>query len=108
MPAATRDDAVYVGTSEIHGRGLFATRAIPADTLIGVFRGRRTMKDGPHVLWVTDDDGTEYGVRGTTDLRFVNHSSDPNAAFYGPELWSLRAIRPDEEITFDYGPSWRE
>ena len=34
--------------------------------------------------------------------RCLNHACDPNARIVGRELRALRAIRPDEEITFDY------
>lgn len=111
MPAThtpSTNPLVYVGESAIHGRGLFAAEAIEADALIGEFEGPRTKRDGPHVLWVIEDDGSEYGVRGANELRFVNHSSEPNAVFWGAELWSLRAIAKDEEITFDYGPDWQD
>ena len=38
----------------------------------------------------------------------VNHSRKPNASFYGDELEALRAIRPGEEITHDYGCDWAD
>lgn len=105
---AEASDRICVRGSAIHGRGVFATQTIAADTLIGVFQGRRTTRNGPHVLWVLDDDGTEHGVRGTGPLRFANHSPTPNAAFYGRELWALRRIPAGTEITIDYGPTWRD
>ena len=43
---------------------------------------------------------------GQNELRYVNHSRKPNASFYGDELEALRAIRPGEEITHDYGWEW--
>ncbi len=36
-------------------------------------------------------------------LRYLNHSPKPNAEFEGAELYAIRAIKPGEEITFDYG-----
>ena len=36
-------------------------------------------------------------------LRYLNHSADPHAEFVGFELFAVRDIRPDEEITIDYG-----
>ena len=38
----------------------------------------------------------------------MNHAKRPNASFFGTELWSLRAIRKDEEITHNYGEAWEE
>lgn len=98
--------AYVVKDSPIHGKGLFAARAIGGDELIGVFEARRTRKDGTYVLWLIDDDGKETGWRGINDLRFVNHSKQANAEFYDRELWSLRAIKKNDEILIDYG--WDE
>jgi SET domain-containing protein len=96
----------HVKTSGIHGKGLFAARAIPADTLIIAIEGKPTTRDGTYVIWSDDDDGELQGLRITNDARFANHSAKPNAAFYGDELWSLRAIRRGEELTHHYGSDW--
>ncbi len=96
--------SVCVKNSGIHGRGLFAKRRIAKGEFIGEYRGRSTMKDGPHVLWV-EHEKDEYrvqGIDGKNELRFTNHSEDPNAVFYGEELVALRAIATGEEITFNY------
>jgi SET domain-containing protein len=90
-----------VGDSPIHGRGLFAARDIPADTLILRIEGRPTKRDGAHVIWTQDDRG-DHGFLVTNEARFVNHADDANAAFFDMELWSLRRIRKGEEITHDY------
>ncbi len=95
-----------VGTSPIHRKGLFAARRIDKDTLIGIYDGPRTDENGPHVLWVEDED-VEYGIDGRNDLRYVNHSPAPNAVFEGEELRALQAIGPGEEITFFYGDEWQ-
>ncbi len=97
-----------LGESRIHGRGLFAAADIPKGTCIGVFDGPRTKRDGPHVLWVQEEDGTVYGVRGTNALRYLNHAAKPNAELDGQELWSLRRIREGQEITIHYGAEWRD
>ena len=109
-PAATAptdgEAFVFVAPSPIHGKGLFAARTIPKGTLIGRLEGVPARRDGTYVLWYTDDEGNEVGLRGTNALRYVNHASRPNAIFYGLELSSLRRIRKGEEITHDYGPAW--
>jgi uncharacterized protein len=92
---------VRVGTSPIHGKGLFATRAIRADTKIMRIEGVRTRRDGPHVIWSEEADGW-HGFRITNEARYVNHADAPNAAFFEDELWSLRRIEAGEEITHDY------
>lgn len=98
----------YVAQSPIHGKGLFAARDIPKDVCIGEATGPHTTKDGIHTIWVDNGDGTETGTRVTNDLRYVNHAKRPNAAFFGTELWTLRAIPKDEEITHYYGDAWEE
>lgn len=107
LPVRTTPDLPYeVKRSPIHGRGLFATRRIKKGELIGVYDGPRTRRNGPHVLWMEDDDGTAYGINGRNALRYVNHALEANADFEGPELVALRAIRPGEEITHHYGDDW--
>lgn len=97
----------YVAESAIHGHGLFARKKIKRDTLIGHFEGRSVDEDGTHVLWIEDDDGSWTGTLVENEIRFANHSKEPNAGvFNGDELWSMRKIRKGEEITFDYGDDW--
>lgn len=96
-----------VKKSKIHGKGLFAKRMIRKGTHLGTMEGQETEKDGIHVLWVYDDtDDTEYGLKVQNDLRFANHSSDPNAELDGVDLYALRTIREGDEITFHYGDDW--
>ena len=92
--------------SPIHGKGCFATRAIAAGELIGEYTGRPTSVDGTHVLWVEGDDGEFRGIDGDGVLRWLNHSSDPNVEFDGPQLFALRDIEANEELTFHYGEEW--
>ncbi|MEA5445108.1 SET domain-containing protein [Gammaproteobacteria bacterium AB-CW1] len=98
---------VYCGPSPIHGKGLFARKQIAKGTHIGSYEGPETQKDGMHVLWVYDEnDENPVGRNGKNVLRFCNHSSRPNAEFDGFELYAIRRIRKDEEITFHYGEDW--
>lgn len=92
-----------VRDSRIDGRGVFAVEQIKKGEQIGVYLGKRTDVDDKYVLWVTDLDGTEYGVNGQSDLRYLNHSGKPNAEFDGEELYALKKIKPGDEITFHYG-----
>ena len=88
-----------VARSAIHGRGLFATRRIRKGELIGRLEGKPTRRDGAYVLWLTDTEG----FRVTNAMRFINHSDNPNAAYYDDlEVVAVRAIEPGEEITHDY------
>jgi uncharacterized protein len=92
--------------SAIHGRGLFATRRFAPGELIGVYEGETTSVDGRHVLWVPKDDGTERGIRGRNELRFINHSTTPNCAFLSDELTAIAPIQPGQELTCHYGEEW--
>ena len=96
----------YTGRSPIHGRGLFARRRIRRGEQIGTFRGTRTQTDGPHVLWVWREDGRVEGIRGGNALRYLNHDSRPNAEFEGADLYAVRDIPKDAEITIHYGEDW--
>lgn len=91
-----------VKESPLHGRGLFATQFIPQDTVIGWLVTQPAQDhelDSPYVLWV---DG-EKPVRVHCDLRFINHSNEPNAAYFDDmSVMALRDILPGEEILHDY------
>lgn len=94
---------LFVKSSDIHGKGLFAGEAIAAGEYIGTFRGPATTVDGAHVLWLVDDDGSSEGRRGTGTLKYLNHAGRPNAEFHDWELYAIRDIAEGEEITIDYG-----
>lgn len=97
----------YVAESPIHGHGLFARRRIEPDAYIGTYEGPASEEDGMHVLWLWNEDTDQWeGIDGINEMRFLNHASEPNADWWGDELYALRRIEPDEEITFDYG--WDE
>ena len=90
---------VYVDDSPIHGKGLFAMKFIPAGQLIGTVRGKHTLADGDYVLWID----SENGFRVECELRYINHSSNPNAVYYDTlEVCAVRDIHPGEEITHNY------
>ena len=96
---------VYVDQSPIHGRGLFALRTIKRGSYIGTYEGPQAKRNGKYVLWIHDDDGSVLeGRRGMNLLRYLNHSDRPNAEFEGYDLFAVKRIRVDEEITFNYSP----
>jgi len=99
-------DKIEVKDSPIHGKGVFAKKRIRPDSFVGVYEGERTKENDTYVLWVEDDDGNEIGIDGNNDLKYLNHSSKPNAVFWGDQLYALRNIVPGAEITFDYGEEW--
>ena len=93
------NDLVYVENSPLHGKGLFARKKLKANLVLGKLEGRPTRRDGTYVLWVSDTDG----LRVTNDFRFINHSSSPNCALTDTEVVTLKSVKPDEELTHDYG-----
>lgn len=92
-------DLVYVADSDLHGKGMFARKSIKADITLGLLEGYPTKKDGTYVLWLT----AKKGMRVTNDFRFINHDSNPNCALTGTDVITLRKIKPEEELTHDYG-----
>jgi len=92
-------ELVYVDESAIHGKGLFARAYISAGEVIAIASGEHTNEDGPHVLWIND----EAGFHVQCDMRFINHSEEPNACYYDTlEVCALRDIAPGDEITHNY------
>ncbi|MEM7244170.1 MAG: SET domain-containing protein [Acidobacteriota bacterium] len=105
-PEVTVDDRLEVRESSIHGKGLFAKEKIEKGCFLGEYEGERVKKDGMHVLWVEDEKKGWVGIRGRNKLRFLNHSRKPNAELDGPEVYALRKIKRDEELTIHYGDEW--
>ena len=101
-------DTVYVAPSKIHGKGLFAIRPIEKGEYIGTYEGPIAKKNGSLVLWITEEDGTTYGISGRNTIRYANHSRRPNADFEGPDLYATKRIKQDGEITIDYGEDWAD
>lgn len=103
-----KDPGIEVKDSAIHGRGLFATRIFEAGECIGTYEGPRSMKNGTYVLWIEEDDGSYYGVQGENELRYLNHSSSPNADFDDELLYAVQRINVGDEICFHYGEDWED
>ena len=99
-------DRIEVRRSRIHGRGVFARRRIREGAYIATFKGVATKEDGEYVLWALNEDGNEIGIRGKNELRFLNHSLEPNSEFFGTDLRAVRNIQPGSEITIHYGDDW--
>jgi hypothetical protein len=128
----SRSAWVRAGRSGIHGRGLYARTAIPAETRIIQYGGEIIDKaesarreearlkrlarggDGSVYVFILDERFDLDGrVRGNVS-RLLNHSCAPNcrAQNIRGRIWivSERAIARGEELTIDYGyafADWR-
>jgi len=70
-----------------------------AGVSLGLLEGKPTTRDGIYVLWLT----AKKAMTVTNDFKYINHSDKPNCALTGTEVVTLRKIKPDEELTHDYG-----
>lgn len=115
-----RPDEFEVRPSRIHGKGVFARRAVPAKRKIGELTGElisvreaRRRYAGAEVVTVVEfDDDKALDVSSDRCFRFVNHSCSPNTYMrrvgHRVEFYSLRRIRGGEELTCDYGETHHE
>ena len=107
-----------VRSSGIHGKGVFATVLIPAGTRLIEYKGKRLTEaqvdkryandDDPHTFLFALDDGMVIDATlGGNSARWINHSCAPNceAVDDGNRIFieTLRAIRPGEELSYNYG-----
>jgi uncharacterized protein len=97
------------------GLGLFATRPIKKRARIVEYKGptlgyedaQRAETRGNRYLFEISKHRTIDGTPRSNIARYANHSCNPNAE---PVVWrgrvfikALRAIKPGEEIVYDYG-----
>jgi hypothetical protein len=107
---------VRVGKSRIAGKGAFAISRIPAKKKIGDLGGviitmkeaMRLVRDVKVINMVElEDDLALNASANPNDLRFINHSCDPNTYLRvlrkRVEFYALRTIRKGEELSCDYG-----
>jgi len=99
MKNTINNSKVYVKQSKIHGKGLFAKETIKEGELIGHVDGIPSDTDGPYVLWIDEQTCIEV----VCNLRFINHSDNPNACYYDTlEVSAIHDIQKDDEITHNY------
>jgi len=99
----------------ITGFGLFAIRPIKKREKIAEYKGPRVDAEeagrlerrGNRYLYEINKQITIDGTPRSNVARYANHSCNPNAETftYGGRVFirALRRIKPDEEITYDYG-----
>lgn len=116
-PRKSRSRRFVVRTSGIHGKGVFAVTHIPAKTRLIEYKGKRLTEaqvdkryakdDSPHTFLFALDDGMVIDASiGGNSARWINHSCAPNCEAIDDDdriyIETLRAIRPGEELSYDY------
>ena len=119
LRSKTQPPCYLVKTSPIHGRGVFARRAIEPGTAIIEYtgerisweEGNRRRDDGDPLnltYFFTLNDGRLIdGAVNGSEARFINHSCEPNCEAIEHEdgsVWihALRPIARGEELSYDY------
>jgi uncharacterized protein len=107
----------HVGRSKT-GLGLFASKAFRKREYIVTYRGRRITNDeadrlealGSRYMFEVNSRWTIDGSLRWNKARYVNHSCRPNAEAVGRgrgiAYVARKRIKPDEEITVDYGKNY--
>ena len=112
---------VSVGKSKIHGKGLYANRTIPQRRKIGSLAGeiiskktarvRAGLKESISIVELWNGKALDASIINN-ELRFINHSCQPNTFMRTlgnhVEFYALRSIKPNEELTCNYGPTHHE
>jgi SET domain-containing protein len=100
------------------GLGLFATTHFRKREYIVTYRGRRITNDeadrleaqGSRYMFEVNSRWTIDGSSRANKARYVNHSCRPNAEAIGRGRGIVyiarKRIKPDEEITVDYGKNY--
>jgi len=122
--ASNKSRIIEVRRSGIHGRGVYALRAIRKGERIIEYKGEQISwkealrrhphdpKDPNHTFYFTIDDDhvIDAAVRGNA-ARWINHSCDPNCeaelaqtdGTLRVHIDALRDIERGEELCYDYG-----
>ncbi len=112
---------VKVAKSKIAGKGAYAKQPIPKRKKIGDLGGviitmkeaMRLIKDLKVINMVElDDDLALNASANPNDMRFINHSCDPNTYMRvmkdRVEFYALKNIKKGQELSCDYGETHHE
>ena len=106
--------SVDVRPSEIAGRGLFATTALPSGTVVSRLGGRlvttaelaRVMADADHYVDTIVVAPDQHLLVAAGDNRFGNHSCDPNLGWVDEfTLATMVEVPTGQELVTDYAMS---
>jgi hypothetical protein len=118
-PPMPTSPLVEVRNSEVHGRGVFAVAPIAKGTRIFEYLGDRVShaaadaryedhdeNDNHTFLFIVDRNTVIDAAVNGSDARFINHHCDGNCTSVIENrrvfIDSLRAIKPGEELGYDY------
>jgi len=116
---AARPELIRVRSSRIHGKGVFAVKAMRKGARVIEYLGDRVTHkeaDARYETKTTDDNHTFLFIvdRGVVidasfngnAARFINHGCDPNCESVIEDrrvfIEAIRAIAPGEELKYDY------
>jgi uncharacterized protein len=109
------ENNVVVKKSRIHGKGIFASKNIPANELVMIISGevisgkecerREWEDDNVYIFW---NGRTYIDTINTKKIKYINHDCNPNCEVLARDkeslnLVSVREIKKGEEILMDYG-----
>jgi len=109
---------VLVGKSQIHGKGLYAVKKIPARRKIGSLAGeiiskklareKAKLNESISIVELWNGKALDASIINN-ELKYINHSCQPNTYMRTlgnhVEFYALRSIKPNEELTCNYGPT---
>lgn len=124
------EEVIEARDSAIHGRGVYARAQIEADTVVLEYTGERIDvreatrreqerraraargEEACDYLYVLDDDRVVDGREVGNVARLLNHACEPNCRsdVIDDRIWIIadRDIAAGEELTFDYGYTFRD
>ena len=121
--AAPRKSKIVVRNSKVHGRGVYAGRALKKGERIIEYKGERISwkeadrrppsdpDDPHHTFFFSLSDGKTVidAAVGGNAARFINHSCAPNCETEEDDegkrvfIQAVRNIKAGEELNYDYG-----
>ena len=114
MPASYLSPRTEIRPSPIHGRGLFARRAIRKGEIVAIKGGhildRRALArvaGRVEQSFIQIADGFFIGATTAAEVKrnklYINHSCAPNVGILGQIIFvAMRNIRAGEELTYDW------
>ena len=115
--AQPRRPIIVVRGSEIHGKGVFATRAIAKGERIIEYKGKVITEEAADqrygddesnhtFLFLLDNDMVIDAYRGGNSARWINHSCNPNCEPVEEDdrlyIHAVRDIAAGEELSYEY------